>query len=93
MFLINNQSKNEPNFQPPSPTKVGRDIAWVAPIIGCPFPGEGGCPRADGAARHPYHKIGGVAASVPIREICGQLRRALEAVLNNCLCQTPVFAK
>jgi hypothetical protein len=48
LFIKNKQSKNEPNFQPPSPTKVGRDIALRSPFLG-----EVGCPHTDGAARHP----------------------------------------
>jgi hypothetical protein len=77
MLSINIYFKNKPDFRPPSPTKTGWDNAWVAPIIGCPFPGEGGYPCADGAAaRHPYHKIAcGIVVSVPTSvfpALCGK---------------------
>jgi hypothetical protein len=36
MLSKNIYFKSKPNFRPPSPTKASRDIAWVAPIIGCP---------------------------------------------------------
>jgi hypothetical protein len=65
MIPKNTYFKSKPNFRPPSPTKTGRNIAWVAPIIGCPFPGEGGYPCADGAARHLHQKIGGISVFVP----------------------------
>jgi hypothetical protein len=36
MFYKRIQFKSKPNFRPPSPTKIGSDIAWMATIIGCP---------------------------------------------------------
>jgi hypothetical protein len=36
MLFKNIYFKSKPDFRPPPPTKTVRDIAWMAPIIGCP---------------------------------------------------------
>jgi hypothetical protein len=69
MFYRNNYFKSKPNFRPPSPTKTGRDIAWLAPIIGCPVRSMGYetvpiYKHAEARTAHrvrPHHEIGGLA--------------------------------
>src|ERR1700676_5318620 len=77
MLLKNNYFKSKPNFHPPSPTKIGRDIALRCPFGGlrCIIPIHKRAEARTARAVRPYHKIGGLAF-----DLCSSVKSVVNSV-------------